>query len=118
MDDLNTTKIALSSNSPSFFIFSKARHRLNGDQMDVPVRAGYRIMGNDDDGFLEDGIIVKTKGTGYIDARYRSRYPGGHKQTQQTETSASQPQPAYYHYTSRNLRPSTSEIIYGQRNWF
>lgn len=87
--------------------------------MDVPVRAGYRIMGNDDDGFLEDGIIVKNKGTGYIDARFRGRYPGGQKAAaQQAETSASQLQPSYYNYAPRYLKPSTSEIIYGQRSWF
>lgn len=43
--------------------------------MDVPVKASYMIGGSDDDGFLEDGIIVKTKGTGYIDQRYRNRDP-------------------------------------------
>ncbi|UXI22790.1 hypothetical protein NH340_JMT08733 [Sarcoptes scabiei] len=43
------------------------------DYIDVPVRSGYRIISNDDEGFLEDGIIVKTKGTGLIDPRYRNR---------------------------------------------
>ena len=50
-----------------------SKYRLKGDYLDVPVRAGYRIVGDDKDGFLEDGIIVKTKGTGYIDPRYRNR---------------------------------------------
>lgn len=44
------------------------------DYIDIPVRAGYRIVGDDNEGYLEDGIIVKTKGTGYIDPRYRKKY--------------------------------------------
>lgn len=40
----------------------------------MPVRGGYRIIDNDKDGYLEDGIIVKTKGTGYIDPKYRKKY--------------------------------------------
>jgi len=49
----------------------------NRNYMDVPVQAGYRIA-DDGDGYLEDGIIVKNKGTGYIDKKYRGLYgPGG-----------------------------------------
>jgi len=50
-------------------------YKVKGDYLDVPVRASYKIMGNDDDGFLEDGIIVKTKGSGYIDPRFKNRDP-------------------------------------------
>ncbi|CAG2113083.1 unnamed protein product [Medioppia subpectinata] len=60
-----------------------------GDYMDVPVRASYKIMGNDDDGFLEDGIIVKTKGSGYIDPRFKNR-------------------------DTRDYRSSASQVIYGR----
>lgn len=64
--------------------------RMKGDYMDVPLRAGYRVVGNDDDGFLEDGIIVKQKGTGFVDPRFRQREP------------------------QRDMRASASQIIYGR----
>lgn len=84
----------------------------------MPVRGGYRIIDNDKDGYLEDGIIVKTKGTGYIDPKYRKKYL---KQRQQLYNNQ-QPDMSLIGQASRfvefnqnnnnnNFRPISSSMI-------
>ncbi|KAI2809965.1 hypothetical protein BLOT_001119 [Blomia tropicalis] len=98
------------------------KYRIKGDYLDVPVRAGYRIVGDDKEGFLEDGIIVKTKGTGYVDPRYRKRYEQiGQPQIQ---PFAAPSQPMMYYITKPMMSSSmmypkyaVPEIIYGRREW-
>lgn len=79
----------------------------------MPVRAGYRIVGDDKDGFLEDGIIVKTKGTGYIDQRYRNRRFENQPISQATHQKYYySPQPSSMMMYPKYAVP---EIIYGRR---
>ena len=90
------------------------KYRIKGDYLDVPVRAGYRIVGDDKDGFLEDGIIVKTKGTGYIDQRYRNRRFENQPVSQASyQKYFYSPQPV----ASSLMYPkyAVPEIIYGRR---
>ncbi|XP_027195978.2 uncharacterized protein LOC113790503 [Dermatophagoides pteronyssinus] len=101
------------------------------DYIDIPVRAGYRIMGDDSEGYLEDGIIVKTKGTGYIAPRYRQKYyPSVYsdvvdsKNDRYGESPMQQSTPIrqrrfdhhyHHHYNHKQFEPSVSASAYAPR---
>lgn len=88
-------------------------------------------MGDDSEGYLEDGIIVKTKGTGYIAPRYRQKYyPSVYsdvvdsKNDRYGESPMQQSTPIrqrrfdhhyHHHYNHKQFEPSVSASAYAPR---